>query len=161
MATRALFTADQYLATRFDREPEFVRGEIANRSVPTKTHGRTQQRLAVLLDGLGFCCTEVRMRLLPDLFRIPDVAVFEGTGPQDEVPEYPPLLVAEVSSPDDRYHDLLQKLEEYRIWGVQHIWLVEPELKRFHIYDNGSLTQVSRLELPQFQFAVSVQDLFV
>src|SRR5258708_33319973 len=160
MATKALITPEQYLATQFEREPELVRGEIAERPLPNLIHGRTQQRLAVHLDGVGFCCTEVRMRLTEDLYRIPDVAVFEGSGPTDQVPSSPPLLVADIVSPDDRWNDLLQKLEEYRAWGVQHIWLVEPELKRIHVYDNGSLTQVSQLELPQFGFAVTAQGLF-
>ena len=160
MATNPLITPELYLATQYEREPELVHGELVERPSPTLNHGRTQQRLAVHLDGVGFCCTEVRMRLTDDLFRIPDLAVFAGGGPTDQVPTTPPLLVAEIVSPDDRWNDLLQKLEEYRIWGVEHIWMVEPELKRIHVYDNGSLTQVSRLELPQFAFAVSTQELF-
>ena len=160
MAPKALSTPELYLATQFEREPELVHGELVERPLPTLNHGRTQQRLAVHLDGVGFCCTEVRMRLAEDLYRIPDVAVFAGSGPTDQVPSSPPLLVAEIVSPDDRWNDLLQKLEEYCAWGVQHIWLVEPELKRIHVYDNGSLTQVSRLEQQQLGFAVTAQELF-
>jgi Uma2 family endonuclease len=161
MATKALLTPEQYLTTHFEREPELVHGELAEKSLPTKSHGRTQQRLAVLLDSAGYCCTEVRMRLAEDLYRIPDVAVFEGAGPAEEVPTTAPLLVVEVSSPDDRLHDLLQKFEEYRVWGVQNIWLVEPELKRCHIYDSGSLTEVSRFTLPQFNLEIAAAELFV
>ena len=161
MATKAfIITPEQYLATQFEREPELVRGEIAERPLPNLIHGRTQQRLAVHLDGVGYCCTEVRMRLAEDLYRIPDVAVFEGSGPEETVPASPPLLVVEISSPDDRLDAMLQKLEEYRVWGVEHIWLIEPELKRIHIYDQGSLREVSRLELPQFGFAVTAQQVF-
>jgi Uma2 family endonuclease len=160
MASKALITAEQYLASSFEREPELVHGELVERILPNLSHGRTQQRLAVRLDGVGCCCTEVRMRLSDDLYRIPDVAVFEGSGPSEEVPSSPPLLVVEVSSPDDRLHDLLQKLDEYRVWGVRHIWLVEPELKRFHVYDRGSLKEVERLELPQLRFAVTAAELF-
>ena len=54
----------------------------------------------------------------------------------------------------------MQKFEEYRAWGVPHIWLVEPELKRCHIYDNGSLTEVSRLALPQFSLEIPAAELF-
>jgi hypothetical protein len=54
----------------------------------------------------------------------------------------------------------LQKLEEYRGWGVRHIWLVEPELKKLYVFDRGSLTEVQRLELPQFNFAVTAPELF-
>ena len=70
------------------------------------------------------------------------------------------MLVVEISSPDDRLDAMLQKLEEYRVWGVPHIWLIEPELKRIHVYDGGSLTAVSRLELPKFGFAVTAEELF-
>jgi Uma2 family endonuclease len=160
MATKALITPEQYLATQFEREPELVHGELVERPLPNLIHGRTQQRLAVHLDGVGFCCTEVRMRLAEDLYRIPDLAVFEGTGPTEIVPTSPPLLAVEISSPDDRLDAMLQKLEEYRAWGVSHIWLIEPELKRIHIYDRGSLTEVSRLELPQFGFAVTAEQVF-
>jgi Uma2 family endonuclease len=36
--------------------------------------------------------------------------------------------------------DVLQKLEDYRQWGIEHSWLVEPELKKCHVYGRGSLT---------------------
>ena len=160
MATKALLTPEQYLATHTDRETELARGELAERPLPTRSHGRTQQRLAVLLDSAGYCCTEVRMRLAEDLYRIPDVAVFEGGGPAEETPTTPPLLIVEISSPEDRFQEMFKKLEEYRAWGVQHIWLVEPELKRCHIYENGSLTEVSRLTLPQFGLEIPAAELF-
>ena len=160
MATKVLITPQQYLVTQFDREPELVHGELVERPLPNLIHGRTQQRLAVHLDGVGYCCTEVRMRLAEDLYRIPDVAVFEGTGPTEAVPTAPPLLVVEISSPDDRLDAMLQRLDEYRTWGVRHIWLIEPERRRIHVYDQGSLTAVSRLELAEFGFTVTAQELF-
>jgi Uma2 family endonuclease len=160
MAIKALITPQQYLATQFEREPELVHGELVERPLPNLIHGRTQQRLAVHLDGVGYCCTEVRMRLAEDLYRIPDVAVFEGTGPTEAVPTAPPRLVVELSSPEDRLDAMLQKLDEYRTWGVRHIWLIEPERQRIHVYDRGSLTAVSRLELAEFGFTVTAQELF-
>jgi Uma2 family endonuclease len=72
----------------------------------------------------------------------------------------PPLLVVEISSPDDRFNDLMKKCEEYRSWGVQHIWLVEPELKRCYIYESGSLAEVSRFTLPQFGLEIPAAELF-
>jgi Uma2 family endonuclease len=106
-----------------------------------------------------YCGVEIRLRLAEDLYRIPDITLGHGLTP-GEVPSSPPLLVVEISSPDDRLYDLLQKFEEYRIWGVENIWLVEPELKKFHVYDHGSLREVSQLELPQFGFRVTSEELF-
>ena len=40
MATKAfIITPEQYLATQFEREPELVRGELAERPLPTFQHG--------------------------------------------------------------------------------------------------------------------------
>ena len=160
MATDILVTPEQYLASHFDREPEFVHGEIVERPLPTRIHGRTQQRLGVLLDRVGYCCTDVRVQLTEDLYRIPDVMVFEGNGPLEQVPTSPPMLIVEISSPDDKFHELLKKCEQYRVWGVANIWLVEPELKKFHVYAGG-LKVVSQFEFPSHNLTITPADLFV
>ena len=100
------------------------------------------------------------MRLAADVFRIPDVAVFVGSPPAEQVPSSPPLVVIEITSPDDRHQELLEKLEEYRAWGVAHIWVVEPELKTLYVYAAGSLSKVSEFELRYLDFRVSGQELF-
>src|ERR1700733_10639449 len=147
MASKTLITAEQYLATHYEREPEFVHGEIVEKSVPTFSHGRIQLRLGALLSDTGISCAEVRMRLAEDLYRLPDLALFE-TEPESEVPSSPPLLIVEIGSPDDRIADVEHKLEEYRTWGVKHIWFVEPELKKLYLYDRG-LMHVEQLNLPE------------
>jgi len=158
MATGALITPEKYLSTYFEREPEYVHGELVERSLPTFSHGKLQIRLGALLLRIGISCAEVRMRLAEDLYRIPDIAVFEHV-PKEEVPTSPPLLIVEINSPDDRLHDVEQKLEEYRAWGVAHIWFVEPELKKLYTYERG-LVNVQQLELPQFNLTITAADLF-
>ena len=100
------------------------------------------------------------MRLSGDLFRIPDLAVFAAAPPLEQAPSSPPLIVVEIASPDDHLQDFLQKLEEYRAWGVRHVWVVEPELKKFYVYTATGLTQVSQFDLPQFGFLVIAAELF-
>jgi Uma2 family endonuclease len=161
MAATTLLSTDQYLASHFgEREPEFVRGELVQRPMPTWLHGRLQHLLSVRLHGVGFCGTEVRMRLSGDLFRIPDVAVYAVASPAEQFPSSPPFIVVEVASPDDRLPNFLQKLEEYRVWGVQHVWVVELELRKFYVYNAAGMAQVSQFELPEFNFVVSAVELF-
>ena len=165
MATKALVTPEQYLAMHFEREPELVHGELVERPLPTFPHGNLQLELGSRLRALRGSYSvhtgvEVRVRIAPDVFRVPDISMWTGPEPPPKLPGAPPILVVEVSSPDDRIYDILQKFEEYSAWGVHHIWLVEPELKRCHVYDRGSLHQVSRLELPEFQFSVEAAELF-
>lgn len=45
-----------------------------------------------------------------------------------------PDLVIEVISENDRYHDVVEKVETYLLDGVKLIWLVDPKLKQFIIY---------------------------
>ena len=132
--------------------------------MPTYPHGSVQLRLGSRLEVLRhkypvFAGVEVRVRIGFDLIRISDISLWLGSVPAS-LPTEPPLVVAEVISPDDRLTDMLVKLEEYRAWGVSHIWLIEPELKRAQVYTKGTLTEVQILELPQFGFAVHVWELF-
>ncbi len=160
MATTSLLTADQYLKTHFEGpEPEFVHGELIERSMPNLTHGRLQHLLSVHLHGAGFCVSEVRMRLASDLIRIPDVAVFHDA-PPESVPSSPPFVVVEIVSPDDRHEELLLKLDQCRDWGVEHIWIVQPELKKLHSYDARGLTEVRRFELAAAKIAIDAEQLF-
>jgi Uma2 family endonuclease len=158
MASKVLITPEQYLATHFEREPEFVHGELVEKSLPKKKHARTQLRLCMLLGSVGYGCTELRVKLAHDLYRIPDFALYESE-PEGELPDTPPLLIIEIASPDDRPRDVKQKLEEYRAWGVTHVWFVEPELKKLYIYDRG-LINVAQLVLPQFNLTIAPADLF-
>ncbi len=62
------------------------------------------------------------------------------------MPDTPPLVVVEVLSLDDRLTAVREKLEEYRAWGVPHVWLVDPHGKRLYICDRG-LMEVSSLQI--------------
>jgi Uma2 family endonuclease len=146
MATTSFLTVDQYLKMHFeDREPEFVRGELIERSMPTSMHAWLTHLLSMRLHGAGFCLIGVRCCLAEDVIRIPDLALFDRFPPR--VPVSPPMLVIEITSPDDRLEEMLLKLDQYLEWGVEHIWVVQPELKKFHVYDVRGLTEVRQFEL--------------
>jgi hypothetical protein len=98
MATGALITPDRYLATHFEREPEFVQGELVERAFPNLAHSRTQQRLCVLLDRLGYACINLSLRLATDLYRITDFALFERE-PEGDIPHSPPVPLSRSTRP--------------------------------------------------------------
>jgi Uma2 family endonuclease len=89
---------------------------------------------------------------------IPDVAVFYPTEPS-RVPDAPPLLVAEVLSLDDRLTAVREKLEEYKAWGVPHVWLVDPHGKRLYICDKG-LMEVTSLQVPELGIELQPDRIF-
>ena len=60
----------------------------------------------------------------------------------------PPLIAIEVLSLDDRLSAVREKLDEYKNWGVPHVWLVDPHARRLYTCDAG-LTEVPSLAIPE------------
>lgn len=148
MASTTLLTVEQYLNTRFEtHEPEFVCGELIERPMPTVLHAWLTHLLSMRLHTAGFCLIAARVRPAESVIRIPDVAVFRDF-PAERVPSSPPWIIVEITSPDDRHEELLDKLHQYRAWGVEHIWVVEPRLKELHVFDTRGLAEVKAFEVP-------------
>jgi Uma2 family endonuclease len=165
VATKTQITAEQYLRMTFEHDAELVHGDIVERSMPDYVHARIQILLGVLFESLRlshalFACAELRCKIASDVFRIPDICVIAGKGPQQSLPDRPPLVVFEVLSRDDRHSDLMQKLEEYRVWGVPNIWVIDPATQRFSIYSELGLQNVSSFVLNDYPFQLAPADLF-
>jgi Uma2 family endonuclease len=160
MPTGTQIPVEQYLSTDYEREPEYIHGEIVERPMPNLIHSIIQQFLSVRLDSVGQCCPELRLRLAEDLYLEPDLSVFVTSTPTELAPSTPPDIVVEIISPDERYPRLLEKLEEYRRWGVPHIWVVEPQMQRLQVYMADNLTSVLQFELPERGFSLTAGDLF-
>jgi Uma2 family endonuclease len=165
MATKAQFTAEQYLHMTFEYDAEYVHGEIVERAMPDRLHSKIQLRILMAIGRLIqsyplFPYPEPRLRLEPRVFRIPDVSVFAGEDPKQGVPETPPLLAIEILSPDDRHANLMEKLEEYRVWGVPNIWVVDPHSKRLSLYTALGLQNASSLALADYPFELTPAVLF-
>ncbi len=165
MATKAQITAEQYLHMTFEYDAEYVRGEIVERAMPDRLHSLIQLRILMIIGRLIqsyplFPYPELRLRLQPHVYRIPDISVFAGEDPKQNVPSTPPLLVIEILSKDDRHYDLMEKLEEYRVWGVPNIWVVDPHGKRLSLYTASSLQNASSLALAGYPLELTPAALF-
>ena len=165
MSTRALVPVEEYLRMSFDGpDPEYLDGELRERNLGGNSHSSTQINLGAMLHSLKkkhrfHVRPELHMRLAPSRIRVADLAVFldELT---EEIPSSPPHIVAEIVSPGDRYIEIHEKLEEYRGWGIRHIWLLNPASRTFSIYDDAGLREVPALELPEFELVIQKADVF-
>jgi Uma2 family endonuclease len=161
MAMKTAISPEEYLAMRFEWEPEYVHGELKNRSMPDFVRGRISSRFAILLALLErqqrfFVGTEVRCRVASDIYRLPDVILAKHF---ERVPSTPPIMIAEILSRDDAYVDVVEKAEEYATWGVPHIWLIDPWSRRLQVWTRNAFTTVDQLELPQFGWSCTIEDL--
>jgi Uma2 family endonuclease len=164
MAAKTAISAAEYEHTSFPGvDCEFRDGELLERTMPDYLHGRTQALLSAFFIALRkklsvFACVETRMKLREGLYLIPDVAVFWPSAP-DLIPDSPPLVAIEVLSQDDRLAAVRQKLQEYRSWGVPHVWLVDPHSRRLYTCDAG-LTEVTSFSISELDVELGLAEIF-
>jgi Uma2 family endonuclease len=164
MGVHTAIPLEEYLDTTFEGpDREFRDGEVVERSMPDYPHGKCQGLLVAFFVALRkrlslYPCTETRMRLPNKRVLIPDVAVFHPHEPSD-VPDFPPLIAIEILSRDDRMSEVRAKLDEYRAWGVAHVWLVDPHGHRLYTCE-GKITEVDALRAPELEIELHPADIF-
>ena len=157
-------TVEEYLHTSFpDLDREYRDGEVVERSLPDYTHGRTQALIGICFEARRkkfslYAASETRVKLREGRYLIPDVSVFRPA-PAPGVPDKPPFVVIEILSPDDRMADVRDKLEEYKAWGVPHVWLVDPHSRRMYTCEAG-LTETATLKIPELSVEITPADIF-
>ena len=166
MSTKSAVSLEEYLRTSFEGlDREYVDGEIVERTLPNKLHSKIQFRLIGLIWVLAQTRplhgqTELRSQVGATRVQLPYISVYAGEEPEGQVPSQPPLVAIEILSPDDRYADLMQKFEEYKIWRVPYIWLVDPERRKLHAYTDGSLNEITTLEIPEYNVRITAAEIF-
>ena len=130
MATETAIPLAQYLSTAYEPDCDYVDGEIEARNVGERTHARLQLKVSSYLlthyESAGFSVfTEIRVRVTPSRFRIPDVCATIGD-PGEEVLTKPPFLCVEILSPEDRMSRLEVRIQDYLQMGVPNVWVVDP-----------------------------------
>ena len=165
MATSTQLPVEEYLRMSFGGpDREYLDGEVVERTVGGKKHSIVQRQFMRAIDRakephpLEFF-PELRMRIAEKRYRIADAAVFREE-PGDEVPSTPPLIILEVVSRDDRLTEVIEKLEEYRDWGVPHVWLADPYTAKLHVVTDEGMREVRAFELPEYNLRISKEDLF-
>jgi Uma2 family endonuclease len=162
MSVAALIPIDEYLNTSYEPDCDYVEGALLQRHLGKKHHSRFQTALASYffvrekqLKIRGY--TEQRVRLSSSRVRIPDFCVLLQDQPDDDVIEIPPFICVEILSPDDSASSMMERLEDYRIFGVPNVWLVDPRRERsyfanvsglFEAHDNILRTENPEIVLP-------------
>jgi Uma2 family endonuclease len=135
--TKTLISVEEYLSTSYRPDCDYVNGQIEERNLGERTHGRLQARLAGYFIAHqsawgGFVMTELRIRVKPDRVRIPDVCVTLGD-PGEEVLTKPPFLCIEILSPEDRMSRVRLRIQDFLDMGVPYVWVLDPQTRRAYI----------------------------
>ena len=155
----------EFLSRSYEKpEPEYVAGEVLDRSMPKDAHSQAQAELCVSFGVVRrkhtlFIRPELRVRTGEESVRVIDVAIYTDK-PNAPIPSNPPLIAVEILSPDDRAHVVLEKLNEYSAWGVRHVWLVDPESREMFAWDGRSLAKQDALVAAEVEASLSPNDVF-
>ena len=139
-AQETLVSVAEYLNTGYEGpDREYVDGRIVERNVGERSHSLPQKRLVLFFGPLesGRCIyayPEQRVQVKATRFRVPDVCVYVGTDPKEEVFRTPPFLAIEILSKDDRASDLQEKLDDYLAFGIRFVWVIDPRTTRGYTY---------------------------
>jgi Uma2 family endonuclease len=137
MATRALIPVELYLTSVYRPDCDYVDGEVLERTLVGRKHGRLQLRLGAFLlarqEQWGtYAIVEQRVQVRPGRYRVPDVCVVPGATEED-VLSFPPFLCIEILSPEDRMARVWERLHDYFAMGVPNVWVIDPESRVAHI----------------------------
>ena len=133
-------TVEEYLRTSFsDGDREYVDGHIVERCLGEKNHSKTQGELIyyfrIQQSKLGtYAFPSQRVQVKPTRFRVPDVCVYIGSEPDEQVFHTPPFLVVEILSKDDRPGEIQEKIRDYTDFGVRFVWVIDPQSRRGYVY---------------------------
>jgi Uma2 family endonuclease len=142
----------EYLSTVWRPDCDFVDGRSEDRNIGEYNHSRMVMGLiAQLADQEDTCrvfaLPSLRLRVAPARVWVADLCLIQRGGPVEQVPTHPPLAVFEVLSGEDRFSRFLEKLEDYRRFGVGNIWVIDPDGLRAYRYDTSGLAPVHCGEL--------------
>ena|SRR5271155_5434151 len=142
MDATTLVSVEEYLSSVYEPECDYVDGEIEDRNVGEKDHSKLQFKIQILLSSVPGISIfpEVRIRVAPTRFRVPDVAVYL-TEPAEQVFTTPPYLVIEILSPEDRWSRLTRKLEDYFAMGCPNIWILDPVRSKAYRYEGDAVCE--------------------
>jgi Uma2 family endonuclease len=166
MERSTLVPVDEYLATSYRPDREYVDGQFLERNVGEWDHSKLQMIVSAYLynrrNELSIhVVPEQRVQVKPTRFRVPDVCVVSGKEPSEQILTSPPFLCVEILSKDDRMSEMQERIDDYLSFGVRYVWLVDPRTKRAHVHTTkGSHEVKDALRTRDPEIVLPLEELF-
>lgn len=167
MSSATLISVQEYIATTYRPDCDFVDGELRKRNLGELEHS--------LLQGIIFASfwnRQTEWKILPPIeqrvqvattrFRVPDITVLKADQPRDAIVTVPPLILIEILSKDDSLRSMQERIDDYLHFGVEHIWILDPALRRAYVCSVTGLQepQSGNLSVPGTPIQLNLAELF-
>ncbi len=83
-----------------------------------------------------------RLQVSPKRFRVPDVCVYVGEEPKDQIFRTPPFISIEIISPQDPWERTQQKIDDYLRFGAPYVFVLNPRDRRAWAYTKDGSTEI-------------------
>ena len=167
MKTAAPISVDEYLRATYEPDCDYVDGEVIERNVGERDHSELQFELAYVFrvrrgQLRTYAFIEQRVQVSKTRFRVPDVCVYIGKKPEEQIFHAPPFICIEVLSPQDRIAGMQERIDDYLKFGVPYVWIIDPASRRAWVYTSDGSREakdgVLRTENPPL--TVSLAEIF-
>ena len=90
------------------------------------------------------------------------MCVLRVGSPREKILTHPPLIAIEIMSPEDTIRRTAAKAIEYRAFGVEHVWVIDPTARVAYRGTASGLQLVlsGELSVPGTPILVRIGDLF-
>ena len=171
MATQPIgdrfISVEEYLSTGYEPDCEYEDGVVVGRNLGEFEHSLLQTILATIftnnMDAWGvFALTEQRVQTAVTKFLIPDVCVLRLSAPTEDILTHPPLIAIEIMSPEDTMRNARTKAAKYLQFGVEHVWVIDPNARVAYrgVGDSLELVRSGELTIPDTPIRIVLADLF-
>jgi Uma2 family endonuclease len=135
MSTAALVSLQEYLATTYRPDCDYVDGVLEERNVGQKDHSKLQGEVFAWFRSRRqelrlAAFVEQRIKISARRFRIPDVCVVPLPEPGEQIFTQPPYICIEILSPDDTFPRLQERFDDYLAMDVANVWVLDPASRR-------------------------------
>jgi Uma2 family endonuclease len=168
MATTTYLSVEDYLSMDSEPDCEYIDGQIEERPMPEYDHSNWQSALILFFSEHGKTWNvrsraELRVRVSPTRFRVPDITVLSRSAPREQIVVTPPLAVFEILSPENRMSSMMKKFADYERMGIPGIWVIDPrdsvENAVGYGYQSGKLETTFTFGLPSLAVPFAIQDI--
>jgi Uma2 family endonuclease len=167
MPGTTLIPVEEYLASSYRPDCDYVDGRLVERNVGERDHSKVQRELIHYLRArrrqLGVhVFPEQRVQVSATRFRVPDVCVVAGAEPADQVFHEAPFLCIEILSRRDRLEDMQERIDDYLSFGVRFVWVIDPQSRRAWVHTASGAQEATEgiLRTQNPPLAVPLSDLF-
>jgi Uma2 family endonuclease len=171
MATQPVFEApvsvEEYLSTVYEHDCEYVDGAIEERALGEFEHSWLQLFMGSIFvshrtEWGVIALTEQRVQTQRNHFRVPDLTVLRSGAQRERILTRPPLLVIEIQSPEDTLRRTAAKAAEYLAFGIEHVWVIDPNARVGYraVSDGLELARSGELAIPESPIHIVLAELF-